>query len=246
MKKCFVMLILLLTCALVAVPILADNQNTTVTATVLTTEQTSGPTISPTTVITTQPPTTEQTGAENVTSAAPENATANATETATENGTATPVTTGLTAVPAATSPLQQGTGNLEVASSPMGADILIDAVYYGTTPDNITGISEGTHIVRLTLSGYYDYEGTTYVVGGQTTPVFGTLQPVRGGYSGQPAQTVVQTPVITPVTTATTSSSSAGDVLGNPTVIAAIIGTVTAAIGAGATIFTHVAKGKKE
>jgi hypothetical protein len=140
-------------------------------------------------------------------------------------------------------------GSIAVASSPLGAGILIDGVYYGVTPGNITGIPAGNHIVRLALSGYYDYEGTMYVVPGQVTSVFGTLPPL--GYSGS-TSTVPATPVPTtttaPADTAQptpTPTSSAG-ALENPTIIAAIIGVITACIGAGATIFTHISKTKKE
>jgi hypothetical protein len=128
----------------------------------------------------------------------------------------------------------------------MGANILIDEVYYGNTPANITGIGGGNHIIRLTLSGYYDYEGTIYVVSGQTNPVFGTLPPLRG-YSAQPTHIIMSTsPVITPTPVVTSQSTSSGDLLENPTVVAAIIGTITAAIGAVAAIFPHIVKRKKE
>ena len=52
------------------------------------------------------------------------------------------------------------TGSVSVYSSPLGASVLIDGRYYGTTPANLTDIQPGNHIIRLTLSGYYDYEGT--------------------------------------------------------------------------------------
>ncbi|MDD1694749.1 MAG: PEGA domain-containing protein [Methanoregula sp.] len=139
-------------------------------------------------------------------------------------------------------------GDVSVASSPLGASILLDGVYYGTTPGNLTGISPGNHIMRLALSGYYDYEGTIYVVPGQVTHVFGTLPPLSGAVS-QTLQPVTTAPTtVLPATTVqptATQTSSAG-ALENPTVIAAIIGIITACIGAGATIFTHISKIKKE
>ena len=246
MKKSRALLILLLTCALIVMPISADSQNTTTPTTILTTEQTPIPTISPASTSPVIPATTAPAGTENVTTTAPtENATPNATAVSTETTNTTPVTTVTTLAPVITSP-NQGTGNLSVASSPLGASILIDEVYYGNTPANITGIGEGNHIIRLTLSGYYDYEGTIYVVPGQTIPVFGTLPPLRSGYSAQPARTIMSTsPVITPVPAVTMQATSSGGLLENPTVIAAIIGTITAAIGAVAAIFPHIAKGKK-
>jgi hypothetical protein len=161
------------------------------------------------------------------------------TTTGAVNGTniTTPIPTTLR-VPEAT------TGKVTVASSPLGASVLIDGVYYGITPGNISGISVGNHIVRLTMSGYYDYEGTTYVVSDQVTHIFGTLQPLSGGVPAVSREVTVVPVTVTPVTSPQ-STSSAG-MFDNPTVIAATIGTITACIGAGVTLFTHYSKLKKE
>jgi hypothetical protein len=139
-------------------------------------------------------------------------------------------------------------GTVSVASTPLGASILIDGVYYGVTPGNVTGIEAGNHIVRLALSGYYDYEGTMYVVPGQVTNVFGTLPPLSGYYTSPstvPSTAVPVTTTITEVTVKPTETASAGP-FENPTVVAAIIGVITACIGAGATIYPHLSKTKKE
>jgi hypothetical protein len=128
----------------------------------------------------------------------------------------------------------------------MGASILIDGRYYGTTPGTLTDLPAGSHILRLALSGYFDYEGTTYVVAGQENHAFGSLVPLSG-YSSTHATTVATAATVIPtaapviiVQPTAIETSSAGP-LENPTVIAAIIGIVTACIGAGATIFTHKA-----
>ncbi|MGD0080857.1 MAG: PEGA domain-containing protein [Methanoregula sp.] len=159
-----------------------------------------------------------------------------------------PATTPVTPVPTASPITQASVGNITVASSPLGASILIDAVYYGTTPGNITGIPAGNHIIRLTLSGYYDYEGTFSALPGQVTNVFGTLPPLTGSYIQPSATPGTPAPVTTTVPAATVqpTQTSSGGVLENPSVIAAIIGIITAGIGAGATIFTHISKTKKE
>jgi hypothetical protein len=160
----------------------------------------------------------------------------------TTTATTAPVTTATT-VPVTTA-VSDTTGNITVASSPMGAAFLIDGVYRGTTPVDLTGISSGNHIVRLTLSGYYDYEDSTvYVVPNQVTPVFGTLHPV--GSTSAIVITAAATPeVTTPVPTVTVqpTPTSDGELIENPTVLAAIIGIVTASIGAIATIFPHIKK----
>jgi hypothetical protein len=141
------------------------------------------------------------------------------------------------------SPTQSNLGSISVYSSPLGANVLIDGRYYGTTPANLTDIQPGNHIIRLTLSGYYDYEGTIYVLAGQTTHAYGTLPPLNQVIS--PNVTPAATPIIVavPVTAEPTPKQGAFE---NPGVIAAIIGVITATIGAIATIFSHISKAKKD
>jgi hypothetical protein len=134
-------------------------------------------------------------------------------------------------------------GDISVYSSPLGASILIDGRYYGTTPANLTSIPAGNHIIRLALSGYYDYEGTVYVLAGQSTHSFGTLQPLNQ-YTGVPTP-VPTGPIIIEVP-ATPVPTQTGGPLDNPGVLVAVIGVVTASIGAAATIFSHMFKAKKE
>ncbi len=131
------------------------------------------------------------------------------------------------------------TGSVTVYSSPIGASILIDGVYYGTTPGNLTGIQQGNHIIRITQSGYYDYEGTIYVIAGQTSHAFGTLPPLN-----QVSAAPTPVSIIVPVVTA--EPTQAKGLLENSSIVVAIIGVLTATIAAGATIFSHIAKTKKE
>jgi len=166
----------------------------------------------------------------------------------------TTVTTQVTAVvtnqtppgslPASTTPSAvpaENSGEVVVYSSPLGASILIDGIYRGTTPANLTGIPQGNHIIRLTQSGYYDYEGTLYVVPGQTSHAFGTLPPLNQ-VSAAPTAIPIIIPAITPEITITATKG----LLENSSVIVAIIGVITASIAAAATIFTQVNKVKKE
>jgi hypothetical protein len=142
------------------------------------------------------------------------------------------------------SPTQSDVGSVSVYSSPLGASVLLDGRYYGTTPANLTDIQPGNHIIRLTLSGYYDYEGTIYVLAGQTNHAFGTLPPLNH-ISSTNTVSPVATPIVVaiPVTAEPTPKQGAFE---NPGVIAAIIGVITATIGAIATIFSHISKAKKE
>jgi hypothetical protein len=61
------------------------------------------------------------------------------------------------------------TGTLDLDSSPTNADIWLDNLYYGTTPQIIGGLSEGTHTLLLRKAGYYDYTEAFMVVAGQIT-----------------------------------------------------------------------------
>lgn len=134
-------------------------------------------------------------------------------------------------------------GNVTVHSSPPGASILIDGIFAGTTPFTVSGLNQGNHILRLTLSGYYDYEGTIYIIPGQTTNAFGTLPPLNL-ISSQNTVTPVMTPIIVaiPVTQETIQHEGIMD----NSILVAIIGVITAIIGAVATIFSQSSKGKKE
>lgn len=227
-------LILLLVVACMAVPVLADDVNITTTTTAATTVAVTNETTvaMTTTAVPTATATTEATT--NVTTAVP-----TTTITTVPSTTATTVATATTAT----------TGNVFVTSSPPGAAILIDGTYYGTTPYNVNGLSPGNHLIRLSLSGYIDYEGTIYVIAGQETAEYGTLHPMSTGQSQITAATPSVQPTPSPTQTVlpeTTSAAPSDGPLDSPTVIAALIGIVTAAIGAGATIFTHNAKVKAE
>jgi hypothetical protein len=61
------------------------------------------------------------------------------------------------------------TGSLNLDSSPTDADIWLDGGYYGTTPQVIGGLSEGTHSLTLRYAGYYDYTEQFTITAGHTT-----------------------------------------------------------------------------
>jgi hypothetical protein len=229
MKMNYTLFILLFIAACMVVPVMADEGNVT---------NTSVPTTSETTIIpteTTVAPT--ETTVTTVATTVPAATTVAPTTTATT----VPATTATTVVTATTA----ATGNVFVASSPPGAAILVDGVYYGTTPGTVQGLSPGNHMIRLSMSAYNDYEGTIYVIAGQDTTEYGTLHPMSTGSqqiivatASVPPTTAAPVATVQPVATEPSSDSP----LENPTVIAALIGIVTASIGAGASIFTHKAK----
>ncbi len=233
MKKIRMLIIILLMVALMLLPVSASEMNST-NSTIIPATNGTGVELPVTTHVpsenTTMPVTNATVMLSTNTTPLP-----GGTTTVLSVTTATPVSP---ALPATQAPV----GNITVASSPPGANILIDGVYYGTAPGNLTGIPTGNHMVRLALSGYYDYEGTIYVLPGQVTHVFGTLPPLNG--AAPPVPTIIQPIAVTTIPPATvpTAQSSSGGPFENPAVIAAIIGTITACIGAGVTIFTHTRK----
>ena len=61
------------------------------------------------------------------------------------------------------------TGSLDLDSNPTNADIWLDNLYYGTTPQIIGGLSAGTHTLVLRKAGYYDYQEPFPITAGQTS-----------------------------------------------------------------------------
>jgi PEGA domain len=187
-------------------------------------------------------PVTETTVATNQTPAAPTQTTAPPAATTV---TTPPTTAVTTAVPATSGTVTATTGSVNVYSSPAGASILIDGVYCGVTPRTVADVPAGNHILRLTLSGYNDYEGSIYVIAGQTAQGYGTLQPIIRVTPAAPTATVV-VPVIVPVVTATPGPTQDAGLFGNSSVVVAIIGALGVIIASAASIFTHVKPPKKE
>jgi hypothetical protein len=153
-----------------------------------------------------------------------------------------------TASPVQTTGAAGPTGEVMVYSSPAGASILIDGNYVGITPGKVTGIPAGNHILRLSLSGYHDYEGSLYVVPGEITQGYGTLQPISVVTSVPITVPTAIPTVIVPIIIATPTPEPTQDtgLLGNSSVLVALIGVITALIAAGASVFTHVKPPKKE
>nr|WP_321350696.1 PEGA domain-containing protein [uncultured Methanoregula sp.] len=153
--------------------------------------------------------------------------------------TSAPATANITTITTVTT--QPSTGNITIQSNPLGAQVFVDGIYKGVTPLDLSGLAPGYHAVKMTMEGRYDYDGSAYVVSGQQVTSFGSL-PLQEKISS--AVTALQ-PATTPVATTTTTGASS-DPITNPVVLAAALGSVSAAIGAFATIYTHKLKEKKE
>jgi len=69
-------------------------------------------------------------------------------------------------------------GSLTIVSNPAGANIYLDGTNTGfVTTHTFTNISPGTHTIKLTLSGYENWYGTTTVITGSTTYAYAILIP---------------------------------------------------------------------
>ena len=68
------------------------------------------------------------------------------------------------------------TGNIKITSSPSGAAVYVNSVYYGTTPQTVSNLPAGNNDLRLTYSGYNDYRDTIRIVAGQTQTTYASLQ----------------------------------------------------------------------
>jgi len=151
-------------------------------------------------------------------------------------------TVAVTTVPAAANTTAEATaataagdslGNVSVYSSPLNANVYIDGVYKGIAPVNLTGISAGSHALKLALDDHYDYDTTITVAGGGTITAFGSLAPRES------AATATATATPSAVTTDATTT-----IWSSPAVVAAVLGIITAIIGAIVTLFTLYHKHK--
>jgi hypothetical protein len=221
---------------LMVLPVSADN---------VTTSQTT--IITPQTIVTTSP-TTVATQAANVTTSPTTVATAvtNATPGNTTVAVTQPTSVVTTIQSAVYATETLNTGSVNVYSSPAGANILIDGLYCGTTPKTVTDVAAGNHLLQLELSGYNNYESSIYVVAGQTTEGYGTLQPIGGTSAGLTPATNATVPVIAVVVTAEPHPTQDTGPLGNSTVLAAIISSITVLIVSGISLYMHFTPPKKK
>ena len=79
------------------------------------------------------------------------------------------VTSTLQVTLAAISPQTNSLGSLDLDSRPSNADIWLDNLHYGTTPQIIGSLSEGTHTLVLKKAGYYDYTEMFMIIAGEVT-----------------------------------------------------------------------------
>jgi len=76
-------------------------------------------------------------------------------------------------------PVAPQTGSMGLTSTPKGANIRINGVYYGTTPHTVTGLAAGTYQVSIDYPGYGTWTAGEEVVSGKTTYVDAVLKQVQ-------------------------------------------------------------------
>lgn len=109
------------------------------------------------------------------------------TVTATKSGYTT-AQTALPSVPAAghhaavyltLNPTTPQTGTMGLTSTPKGANIRINGVFYGTTPHTVTGLAPGEYLVSVDYPGYHTWTADEEIVAGKTTYVDAVLKQVQ-------------------------------------------------------------------
>jgi len=94
-----------------------------------------------------------------------------------------------TMVPATPSPTPDTTGQINVGSSPAGANVFLDNGLKGFTPNVLSDIPAGSHTLTLRMNGYQDWTSTVNVAAGSYTQVSGTLTPVSSPTNPTPQPT---------------------------------------------------------
>jgi CRISPR/Cas system-associated exonuclease Cas4 (RecB family) len=89
----------------------------------------------------------------------------------------TPPTTPPTVIPTIPLPPGPSTGGIMIYSVPFGCSVNIDDVYRGTTPGIYSSVAPGTHVVKLTLGGYYDNIRAVNVEAGRITTMVVVMVP---------------------------------------------------------------------
>jgi PEGA domain-containing protein len=73
-------------------------------------------------------------------------------------------------------PLAENTGSLRVSSSPSGAELFVDGDEHGITPQTITGVTPGTHRIRLISPGHETWSESVVISADDTCEMDVTLK----------------------------------------------------------------------
>jgi len=64
--------------------------------------------------------------------------------------------------------LERAKGGLKVMTTPLDAELYIDNTGYGLTPQNVSGLDAGEHLIRISKQGYVDYTERVIIRGDET------------------------------------------------------------------------------
>lgn len=106
-------------------------------------------------------------------------------------------------VPVTPGPSPDTTGQINVGSSPAGAEIYLDNTFRGITPMTLVNIPQGSHTIILKITGYQDWSSPVNVIAGTYAQVSGTLS---SGQQPNPTATAPQ-PTKSPAAFATIISA---------------------------------------
>jgi len=75
--------------------------------------------------------------------------------------------------------------DLSVASNPPGAQVILDGLDVGVTPLVLSGMTTGSHVLRITMPGFTDYEEQIMLneSGGSVAANLTPLPATRNGFS---------------------------------------------------------------
>ena len=97
------------------------------------------------------------------------------------------------------------TGGLSVRYTPSGATVYVDGSKKGTTPCELSGLSAGSHTVKISLSGYETVTRTVSITAGGVREIAGTLT----------KQAVATTTTTTTSSGSSSSTSASGTINGH-------------------------------
>jgi hypothetical protein len=104
-------------------------------------------------------------------------------------------------------------GSLSVTSNPSGAIVYLHGTFRGVTPVTLSGVTAGSHQIRLIRTGYRDYSKTVTVVGGKRSSLPVTLTSSSSRTTVPITAPIPHTPTATP--TATPTQAPYADWLGS-------------------------------
>lgn len=136
-------------------------------------------------------------------------------------------------------------GELDITTSPSGASVYLDSTYMGTTPYTNDEIIVGSHVVKISLSGYTEISKIVKITEGDTTSVDQTLSPIATTVITTVPTTIPTTvKTVIPVTTIkipTTypKTTTVPTTTASPVDTAGIIGAVAAGLGLMAIVRRH-------